>query len=133
MRYEWQHLLVVGIGGFVGAILRFVVTGLPEKLILAKYGRLLPVGTFLANALGCALIGVLMAFVATGKLSQTSRLLLVTGLLGSLTTFSTFGWETVELFRESQVRLALLNVAANVLLGITAAWGGFVLTRTLIA
>jgi CrcB protein len=74
-----------------------------------------------------------MAFVATGKLSQTSRLLLVTGLLGSLTTFSTFGWETVELFRESQVRLALLNVAANVLLGITAAWGGFVLTRTLIA
>ncbi len=131
MRHELMHLLAVGVGGFVGAVLRFLLSGLPQRLVFEKFGRVLPVGTLLVNVLGCLLIGVLMSLVVEQKLNETMRLLLITGCLGSLTTFSTFGWETFELLREDQFQLAFLNVATNVLVGLFAVWAGFSLMRAL--
>ncbi|MAG92294.1 MAG: fluoride efflux transporter CrcB [Planctomycetaceae bacterium] len=131
MRHELMHLLAVGVGGFVGAVLRFLLSGLPQRLVLEKFGRVLPVGTLLVNVIGCLLIGVLMSLVLEQKLTGSLRYLLITGCLGSLTTFSTFGWETLELLREEQFQLAFLNVAANVLVGLFAVWAGFSLMRAL--
>jgi CrcB protein len=88
------------------------------------------VGTFAANALGCLAIGVLLALgearVVEGR---HTGLFLRTGLLGGLTTFSTFGLETFELARAGALGAALANVGANVVVGLAAVAAGFALTR----
>jgi CrcB protein len=113
-----QSLLAVGLGGFVGAICRYSLTGWMQL----RFPAFRPAGTLLVNVLGCLLIGLLMGLVTHKQttLSEPLRLFLITGILGSLTTFSTFGYETVELLREHELRLAAWNVAANMLLGFTA-------------
>lgn len=116
-----QQLLAVGCGGFLGAVARYSLTGLMHK----KFPGFLPGGTMLVNVLGCLLIGILMALV-TEKVwlseHETLRRFLITGILGSLTTFSTFGYETIELMRETEMRLAAWNVAGNLCLGFAAVW-----------
>lgn len=116
-----QQLIAVGLGGFLGAVARYVLSGLMQRAAPA----FLPAGTLLVNVLGCFAIGIAMALVTERVLvSESVRLFLVTGILGGLTTFSAFGWETVELLREREPRLALLNVAANLVLGFAAVWLG---------
>ncbi len=123
-------LLVVGLGGFVGAVARFGISG----WINEKYGRLMPAGTLAVNALGCLVFGVLMVVVEQrDSLSENARLFLMIGLLGSLTTFSTFGAETVELVvRRGDWRMATFNVTANVVVSITAVVAGRVITKSLL-
>ncbi len=120
-----QQLLAVGLGGFIGAIARYALTGLMQR----KFPEFFPAGTLLVNVLGCLVIGVLMAFVVKerGTLSdhETLRLFLITGILGSLTTFSTFGYETVQFIQDSNLRMATWNVAGNLVLGFAAVWLGF--------
>lgn len=126
-----QQILIVGAGGFVGAVARFVITGQVQRRVPVEY---LAAGTFVVNALGCLAIGVLMALVTERPLlPRPLQLLLVTGFLGSLTTFSTFGYETLELIRESRFRTALLNVGANMVVGLLAVWLGRELVRLALA
>jgi len=123
-----QEILAVGIGGFIGAVLRYCVTGLMQRACPA----FLPAGTLVVNVVGCFAIGVVMAFVSERVLvSEPWRLFLVTGILGGLTTFSAFGYESVELLREQELRLAFINVAANLALGFFAAWLGRLLGTTM--
>ena len=115
------QILAVGIGGFVGAIARYVVSGLMQRACPA----FLPAGTLAVNIVGCLAIGVLMALVRERVLvSEAWRLFLVTGILGGMTTFSAFGYESVELLREQEVPLALINVVANLVLGFAAVYFG---------
>ena len=126
-----QQILIVGAGGFVGAIARFVLSGQVQRRVPVEY---LACGTFVVNAVGCLVIGVLMALVTERPLLPRSlQLLLVTGFLGSLTTFSAFGYETLELLRESRERAALLNIGANVVVGLLAVWVGRELVRLALA
>ena len=121
-----MQLLAVGCGGFLGAVARY---GLSSYLSRGQ-GAGFPLGTLTVNALGCLLIGVLMTLMAQREsLSPEMRLFLSTGFLGSLTTFSTFGQETIELLRGGDMRLALLNVALNVVLGLLAVLAGGSLAR----
>ena len=114
-------LLVVGIGGFIGAVSRYGLSGLVHRL----YTGPLPLGTLTVNVLGCLVIGAVMALVEDSQLfSPNARLFVSIGLLGSLTTFSTFGYETIELLRDNMLRLALLSILANVVLGVAAVWLG---------
>ncbi|MEX0714955.1 MAG: fluoride efflux transporter CrcB [Planctomycetaceae bacterium] len=123
-----MELAVVGTGGFLGAIGRYVVTGLMHR----RFPGFLPAGTLAVNLIGCLAIGVLMELVIQQKLSAGPwRLFVVTGLLGSLTTFSAFGYETVELMREEDFRRALWNVTGNVLLGCAAVAAGMAVVRVL--
>jgi len=109
-------LLIVGAGGFLGAISRYVLSGMVHRWVPGAF----PIGTLCVNLMGCFLIGALMTLVTDRKLfTPEARLLFGVGILGSLTTFSTFGYETVELLRGGESRLALLSVAANVVLGVT--------------
>ena len=124
-----QQILAVGIGGFVGAAARYAVTGLMQR----AFPAFLPLGTLVVNIVGCFAIGVAMACVAERVLvSEAWRLFLVTGILGGLTTFSAFGYESVELLREQELRLAVFNVAANVVLGLTAVWLGRLLGAAIV-
>jgi fluoride exporter len=125
------YLLAVGLGGFVGAVSRYVLTGLIQKL----FPQFLPAGTLAVNVSGCLLIGFLMTILVdqppgeAAWMSHSLRLFLITGILGSLTTFSTFGYETVELLREEETRLAVWNVLANMGLGFPAVWLGRIAAR----
>jgi CrcB protein len=113
-------LLVIGIGGFLGAIARYGISGLVHRHFSGSF----PVGTLCVNVLGCLVIGALTALLERQLLTPTQRLFLMVGLLGSLTTFSTFGYETLELMRDGNWSATLANVAANVALGLAAVWLG---------
>jgi len=85
-----------------------------------------PYGTLAVNVIGCLLIGFLSQLVEMrGVLNAEARLLIMTGLLGGFTTFSTWSNETMTLLRDGQVGLALVNVGGSVALGLLAVWAGY--------
>ncbi len=86
----------------------------------------IPLGTLAANLLGCMLAGVLLAYVVQrDQPSPHLRLLLATGFLGGLTTFSAFGFETVQMFQRGLSMAALINIFANVTLSLGAVFAGY--------
>ncbi len=111
------RLLAIGLGGFVGALCRYGLAG----LVQTAAGPRFPAGTLVVNVLGCFAIGALAALVE-GRLALSPewRLFLLVGLLGSFTTFSTFGYETLELLRAGSFPAAALNLGAHVVLGLGA-------------
>lgn len=112
--------LLVGVGGFFGAILRYCCSML--VLSTLSPGRF-PLATFIVNVLGCFLIGLsITASARFGDFSSELRLLCVTGFLGSFTTFSAFGLETMFLFKRGEIVLAVANVLLSVLCGLAAVW-----------
>lgn len=118
--------LYVGIGGFLGAIARFLIAGFVQKAL----GTTFPVGTLCVNVLGSFIIGFLvMTFEYI--IAPEWKAMLVTGFLGALTTFSTFSYETVVLMQEGLFLKALFNVAANVITCLVATTGGMALFRLL--
>ena len=120
---EW--LLVAG-GGAVGAVARLAVSGFVQKRVGAGF----PLGTLVVNVLGCLLLGVVMEVVVERELfSPRVRALVAVGLLGSFTTFSTFGYETLELLRSGAWPSALANVGLNVVVGLLAVLSGILLVR----
>ena len=121
-----QNLLAVGLGGFVGAIARYTLGGFVDSRLNARF----PWGTLPVNVLGCLLIGAILGWMSTREASsRTAELFLVTGILGSLTTFSTFGHDTVELLRQDALGPAAGNIALNVIVGLTAVALGLASTR----
>ena len=118
-----QHILIVGLGGFIGSIARYKLGELIFHM--TAQGRF-PFGTLAVNVLGCLVVGVLAGFAERHNLfGQELRLFLFTGLLGGFTTFSAFGLETVHLIRRGDLGIAALYVGASVVLGIAAVWLGF--------
>lgn len=111
-----QKLFYVGIGGFIGACLRYIVSIYSPKL----FGTQLPYGTLIVNVVGGILIGLIMELsLTTDLISPNLRLFLTTGIMGGLTTFSTFSYETVVLFSEGSYILAMLNTGLNIVLSMT--------------
>ncbi|MGZ0172665.1 MAG: fluoride efflux transporter CrcB [Planctomycetales bacterium] len=127
-----QDWLAVGIGGFVGAISRFQISLWLSGWSIQRFGRVYPFGTFAVNIVGCLFIGILMALAADKKLPDIWQRVLVTGCLGSLTTFSTFSYETVELIRDDRPGLATLYVAANLVVGLVAVMVGMGIARAIV-
>ncbi len=111
-------VLLVGVGGLVGAVMRHLVGGWAHEL---SGNSLFPYGTLAVNVLGCFLIGLLAGFAETRHtLSAETRALLIIGLLGGFTTFSAFGYETITLARDGALFQAAANVGLNVALGLGA-------------
>src|SRR5690606_25110695 len=91
------NAIVIGLGGALGALARCAVTG----PILGKLGHRFPWGVLLVNLVGCFFIGLVMyMYLYRGETDDRLRFFLVAGFLGSLTTFSTFGFDTFELVRD---------------------------------
>lgn len=121
-----QRGLWIAAGAVLGANARYWL-GLWAA---ARLGVGMPYGTLLANVTGCLALGF-VATLATGRigLSQEARLFLSVGFLGSYTTFSSYAVETLSLTQGSGWPRALVNVLANNLLGVLAAWAGAALAR----
>ena len=125
---SWQAILAIGSGGFLGAVLRAYLNG----LISQKFPNLiihgLPVGTLGVNLLGSFIMGLLFAyFLADTLLSSNVKSFLSTGILGALTTYSTFAIESFILLHNSHYTLALTNMSLNLFGTILMAGLGFYL------
>jgi CrcB protein len=120
-------LLLVLAGGALGAVCRFLV----DRAFTARVDRGLPWGTFTVNMAGSLLLGVLAG--AGSTLPSWLGQLVGTGFCGALTTYSTFSYETVRLADRGPGgrRIALLNIAATVVMGLAAAGLGWLLGRKL--
>lgn len=118
---------VVGIGGFLGAIARYVVA----VYIAGRYGVRFPYGTFVINMSGCFLIGFIVTLLARTTASQYWRYLIPIGFIGAYTTFSTFEYETLRAIQEGQFATGLLNVALSVVIGFIAVWAGAAIGRVI--
>lgn len=115
-----KSILLVGAGGFVGAILRYKLGGM---VLHHTANWKFPMGTFVVNVCGCLAAGVLMALaVKHDLLSATTRLVVFTGLLGGFTTFSAFGLETVYLLERQETLTALLYAGTTLAAGILVLW-----------
>ena len=123
---QYLNIAAIGLGGCLGALSRFYL----NELVVRRFPETPYWGTFTVNVLGCLVIGFLMALVATHQHSFPTwlYLLLITGFLGSLTTFSTFGYQAVELLRASRFGECLLYVAANLACGLLAVVLGWLLS-----
>jgi CrcB protein len=123
------NILLVGFGGFAGAIARYLLGG---WILHHSLGAKFPWSTFTVNVLGCLLMGVLSALIERLDLfSPHARLLLLTGLLGGFTTFSAFGLETVYLLRRGETWIALTYVTSSVVCCVLALWAGLKLLENL--
>ena len=121
-------LLAVAAGGAIGACTRYVVSLWAAE----RLGSNFPYGTLLVNITGCFLIGVFMT-LTTERLvvSPYWRLVVAVGFLGGLTTFSSFGYETLRLVDSTNLFPAFGNIVLNLCVGLLATWVGMVLARAL--
>jgi len=121
-------LLLVGLGGALGSMLRYGVGGLVGRL---KAGWTFPLETLLINVSGCLVIGLLAGLgESRGVFSAPTRAFMLIGVLGGFTTFSTFGYETFQLLRDGQWPAAMLSTSLQVVLGIGGAWLGHAIARS---
>jgi fluoride exporter len=116
---------LVALGGALGAVVRFGIS-------TAVHARIIrfPLGTLTVNTLGCLLIGILMYFaIDRPTISPQLRLFLMAGFLGGMTTFSSFGYETLGLLRQGNSFMAFANIAGHIVLSLGAVWVGWAGTR----
>lgn len=126
----WLRLLAVALGGALGAVSRYLLSGWVSRVtresdlpLLASFPFF---GTLTVNIVGSFLLGLLVGIGIEERwmLSPNVRLLLGVGFLGALTTFSTYSFETVEALRAGSFRVALANVGLNVTLCLAVCWLG---------
>jgi CrcB protein len=116
-------VLLVALGAAAGAPLRYLL----DRLVRAHTGDVFPWGTFTVNLAGSALLGFLLALPAGGSVQAWAG----TGLCGALTTYSTFGYETLRLAEDGARAHALLNAAGSILAGLGAATCGALLASAI--
>jgi fluoride exporter len=119
--------LLVILGAAIGAPLRYLI----DRAVQARHGSAFPWGTFTVNVAGSFILGVLIQGTAAHEVPGRVGALLGTGFCGALTTYSTFGYETVRLLQERVRAYAVLNVAASIVAGLGAAFGGIALAEAL--
>jgi CrcB protein len=121
-----ERYLLVMLGAAAGGLARYVVYTAITETMLSKF----PYGTVIVNITGCFLIGVAMPyFLNAAPAGQNWRLLVVTGVLGGYTTFSSFAWESFQAIDEGSRWIGFANVALSVILGYLAVWCGALLVR----
>ncbi len=120
------HIMVIGLGGFLGAVARYAVSG----WVYRAWGSHFPYGTLAVNLLGCLGLGAVLALTEERfMVSPEWRGFLAIGVFGAFTTFSTFSYETLILLREGSFAAALLNIGISVLAGLLAVYLGALVAK----
>lgn len=123
-----RGILLVGFGGFVGSILRYLAAIVFSSQSTSGF----PLATFAVNVIGCFLIGVIFALSEKGNvLSPEWRIFLTTGFCGGFTTFSSFSYESIKLLQDGQFLYLSLNVILSVVLGFAATYLGMISIKAL--
>jgi fluoride exporter len=119
---------LVGLGGIFGALSRFLL----GKWITSKSDSPFPLGTWIINLSGCFVLGLLAYLHVQYAFPEWGWYLLGVGFLGAYTTFSTFGFETIQFMVKRDYRNAAAYVSSSVILGIVFAWIGSLLSSVII-
>lgn len=123
-----RSILLVGIGGFLGSVARYLAAVLFAGQISSSF----PFATLAVNITGCFLIGVLFALSDRGNiLTPEWRVFLTTGFCGGFTTFSTFSYESIRLMQDGEFLYLALSVLLSVIVGFTATYLGILLIRSI--
>lgn len=121
--YVVRTLVLIGTGGFIGSILRYLLSGYVQQV---SKGFQFPFGTLAVNVVGCVLVGFFAELADQRSLiSDETRGFLIVGILGGFTTFSAFGNETMNLLRSGELWLAGANIIGHMLLSLIAVWIGY--------
>lgn len=127
MGFAWKNIILVGFGGGIGAVLRYLVSGWVHGRIT---GGVFPWGTFTVNVMGCLLIGLLGGWSENLPVfTPATRLFVFMGILGGFTTFSSFGYETFQMLFAGNPASALVNIGLSVFACLFAVWIGFQLSN----
>jgi CrcB protein len=123
---DTQKILVVGLGGFIGASLRYIIS----KQTSTAFGGQFPYGTLIVNVVGGLLIGFILELTTfTDFISPNMKIFLTTGIMGGLTTFSTFSFETITFETKGSYILASINIVLNLALSLLGVVGGKILAH----
>ena len=123
-----RSILLVGVGGFVGSVARYLVA----ILFSSQISSVFPFATLTVNIVGCFLIGILFALSDRGNVfSPEWRILLTTGFCGGFTTFSTFSYESLRLMQDGEYLYLAAYVFISVFIGLTATYLGIALVRSI--
>ncbi|HKK81653.1 MAG TPA: fluoride efflux transporter CrcB [Prolixibacteraceae bacterium] len=122
----WRAILIVGTGGFLGSVSRYLGQIAVEKVMHSSF----PWGTFVVNILGSFIIGMIYALAEKGNLlSAEWRLFLAVGFCGGFTTFSSFAYNNLNLLKDQAIGMFLWNTMGSIILGITMVYVGILAVR----
>lgn len=120
--------ILIGIAGLIGTLLRYWLAG----FVTRQSGETFPWGTLMVNIVGCLIAGAVFHLTEERSLTDpTLRTVILIGLLGGFTTFSSYGLQTFALLRDNAIGLATLNLIVSNVLGLFMVWVGYGLAKTI--
>jgi CrcB protein len=123
-----RTILIVGTGGFIGSVMRYLVQVWVEKGLTSTF----PLGTLIANIAGSFIIGMVFALAEKGNLMSAEwRIFLTVGICGGFTTFSAFAYNNFTMLKEHSFGQLFINIGGNLFFGILAVYLGIVLIRAI--
>lgn len=124
-----RTILLVGTGGFIGSVMRYLVQVFMEKGMSSTF----PWGTFMANIAGSFIIGIVFALAQKGNLlSAEWRMFLAVGFCGGFTTFSSFAYNNLTMLKEQAYGQFIWNVGGSLFFGLLAVYLGMILVRAVV-
>jgi fluoride exporter len=124
-----MKILLLLIGGAFGTLARYFVSGLTHRFFNTTF----PVGTLMVNLIGSFIIGFIWALWENSNISSNIRTFVFIGILGGFTTFSSYSLESLNLFRDGEIKIGLLNILANNVLALVLVFLGFILAKGMVS